>query len=118
MSNRPEDFGLQLWSNEDGLMTINVIDNPGARCECVTDHNPNAVQLHVHHILPLSWGGAKEKANELLICPTTHDNVHRLLREYKKANGRPSWNVEKYFGVHARELAAEGWKRFQEVSGS
>lgn len=103
----------ELAEEEDGLLTINAIDNPGAQCHCVVNHNPNAVQLHVHHILPLAWGGLKERDNEVLVCPSTHDNIHRLLREYKKADGRPSWSIERYFGSYAREMAADAWERFQ-----
>lgn len=91
-------------------LTVNAIDDPGAECLCVKEHNPNAVQFHVHHIVPLAWGGADVQDNEVLICPTTHDNIHRLLREWKKAGGRPAWRIEKNFGPYARRLAQQGWE--------
>lgn len=89
--------------------TINLIDDPGAACLCVSDHVPKAVQLHVHHILPKSWGGSDHPDNEILLCPSTHDNVHRLLREYQKVGGEPDWAIRRHFGAYARDLAARAW---------
>lgn len=82
-------------------------------CKCVVSHVPQPVELHLHHILPLDWGGREVEENLVLLCPTTHENVHLLLREYRRANGRPNWHVEKYFGDYARTLAALGWDQHQ-----
>lgn len=82
-------------------------------CQCVVGHTPQPVELHLHHILPLDWGGREVEDNQIFLCPTTHDNIHLLLREYRRANGRPNWHVEKYFGDYARTFAALGWERYQ-----
>lgn len=90
-------------------LTINRIDHPDVSCACVADHNPNEVQLHRHHIWPLGWSGPNQTDNIVLLCPTTHANIHRLLREYAKAGGEPSWDIRRWFGRYANEMAATGW---------
>lgn len=90
-------------------VTINAIDNPDVSCPCVTDHRPSAVQLHRHHILPLAWGGDDDPTNVILLCPSTHANVHRLLREHDRHGGTPPWTIRRWFGGFVRDLARSGW---------
>lgn len=85
-------------------------DSEGA-CVCCSDHNPNPMELHRHHVWPKYYGGPDIPENLVWVCPTTHVNVHELLREYEKAGGRPSWEIEKRFGPYTRKLALMGWER-------
>lgn len=80
-------------------------------CPCVSNHNPEPRLLHRHHILPLSWGGKREPANEIKLCPTTHENVHTLLNHYVRAGTIPSYAILRTFGAFARGLAAEAWMK-------
>lgn len=96
--------------------TINTYDNPDASCLCVTAHNPNAVELHIHHIWPIGMGGPDEPANEVLVCPTTHSKVHRLLREAVKAGTDPAnlpWNMRRAFGAYAVTVAQSGYQQWK-----
>ena len=52
----------------------------GQRCHCVTDHRPDPLELAKHRILPGEFGGTYAKANVVWLCPTTHVNVHEILR--------------------------------------
>jgi hypothetical protein len=81
----------------------------GQRCACVADHNPNPMELHRHHILPLAWGGAAVPDNEVWLCPTSHANVHELLRAYQTHEGVVPWVIRKRFSRYIRTLAADGW---------
>lgn len=86
----------------------------GAVCGCVTEHRPVPAELNQHHILPLAWGGADVTSNRVWICPTTHVNVHELLRAYAAVDGLPTWSVRSRFSAFTRALAAEGWRRFED----
>lgn len=88
----------------------------GQSCVCVADHNPNPMELNRHHILPLGEGGLDEPDNVVWLCPTSHANVHELLRAYVKYEGSPPWDIVKHFGVYIRMLAKEGYRRMQEVT--
>ncbi len=71
-----------------------------ATCLCVGDHNPNPHELHVHHIVPLAFGGPDVASNEMPLCPTTHSNVHRAIREFDRyGEFRSRWNA------YTRDLA-------------
>lgn len=83
-------------------------------CACVSNHNPNVNHVHRHHIWPLGEGGPNEDWNLVWLCPTTHENVHVLLRAYKQYEGTPPWEVRKHFGSYARGLAQRGWELMQE----
>lgn len=94
--------------------TVNTWDDPAASCACVADHNPNAVQLHVHHIWPLGMGGPDDPANEVLVCPTTHAKIHRLLREAVKTSTPPvelPWAMRRSFGAYAVQIAQAGYEQ-------
>lgn len=85
-------------------------------CLCVMEHNPNPMELHLHHILPLYLGGDDVPKNLIPLCPTSHANVHELLREWMKANGKPTWAVRHKFGPYIRFLAELGYTAWQERS--
>lgn len=93
--------------------TVNAFTHPEAECVCVTDHNPNVITFHEHHIWPLGMGGPDTRANIVLLCPTSHASVHHLIREYDKAGGEPPWDVRKRFNLYVRSLAKQGWEMAQ-----
>jgi hypothetical protein len=83
----------------------------GQTCRCVLHHNPNPMELHRHHVLPLAWGGQATPDNEVWLCPTSHANVHELLRAHERYEGAVPWAIRKRFSIYIRSLAADGWKR-------
>lgn len=91
------------------MATRTTLSADEADCLCVKSHSPLPQELEVHHILPLAWDGPDTKANRLPLCPTTHSNVHRLLRAYVKAKGMPSWAIRSRYSVYARALAQRAW---------
>lgn len=84
----------------------------GKQCVCVSDHNPNPMELNKHHIHPLGMGGADTEDNIVWLCPTSHANVHELLRAWVKNEGEPSWNVRKHFSPYVRDIAEDGYRRW------
>lgn len=78
-------------------------------CPCVSRHVPRPVVLHNHHIIPLSYGGPNTAENKILICPTAHYNIHKLLWHYNKNDGLPPGSVRKHFSDFVQEYAARGW---------
>lgn len=79
-------------------------------CPCVGNHNPNPRELHVHHIVPLAWGGPDHPDNEVALCPTQHYNVHRLLRLYVKYDGRPPSDLTRRYSAYAKAMASRAWE--------
>lgn len=92
----------------DSKYTVSVLDNPAVQCACVGKHIPKAMELHKHHVWPLGEGGPDTKENLLLLCPTTHANVHRLWRLYEKHNGRPPWDMLKNYSEYTRSIVEKG----------
>lgn len=84
-----------------------------ASCGCVNDHNPNPMELHRHHIWPLYAGGPDTEDNLVWLCPTSHVNVHELLRAYEEHGGRPPWDIRKRFNYKIRTWAERGWEKMQ-----
>lgn len=82
----------------------------GADCHCVVTHVPQPEELHRHHIWPLADGGPDEEWNWVWLCPTSHVNVHELLREYRRNAGCPPWVTRRRFGPYIRALADKGWR--------
>lgn len=58
----------------------------GTGCLCAARHEPKVLEPQAHHLWPVYLGGPAHPATLLLICPTTHTNVHRLLRAMVKAD--------------------------------
>lgn len=81
----------------------------GEECKCVQNHNPNPMELNRHHVWPLGMGGPDSDDNVEWLCPTSHANVHELLRAYVKYEGQPPWEVRKYFSPYIRNLASRGY---------
>lgn len=92
-------------------------------CPCVANHVPNPKVLHRHHIVPKSWGGTDttpahgdalsdltlDAANLIGLCPTAHENVHRLLNEYVRQGKTPTWDFREHFTYNERLLAGVAW---------
>lgn len=45
----------------------------------VTHRPPKHGKLHVHHIMPLGWGGGNAHSNLQTLCHPCHARVHELL---------------------------------------
>lgn len=87
----------------------------GKSCACVATHTPAPQELNRHHIYPLGEGGTDAPDNVVWLCPTSHVNVHELLREIIRYEGDPPWDIRKRFGPYIRELAYEGYRRMMEA---
>ena len=81
------------------------------RCVCVADHNPNPMELNRHHVWPLAEGGPDTDDNVVWLCPTSHANVHELLRAWLRYEGRPPWAIRKRFSAYIRGLAESGFEQ-------
>jgi hypothetical protein len=93
-----------------------VSHDHGQICPCVADHRPAPLELNRHHIHPLAAGGPDDDSNIAWICPTTHANVHELLRLIVARCGDLPWTVvtalyEQPVSRYAFHLAHEGWRR-------
>lgn len=88
----------------------------GQVCLCQADHRPAPMELHEHHILPKINGGTDEPGNLVWLCPSSHVNVHEMLR-FMLRDGRVwSWTetTDRYdvpVNRYAYSLACEGFRR-------
>jgi hypothetical protein len=82
--------------------------DPRYNCKCVTKHVPKALELHKHHVWPLGEGGPDIKSNLVILCPTTHSNVHRLWRLYEETEGRPPWEILRNYSEYTRAIVEKG----------
>jgi hypothetical protein len=85
--------------------------DPRYQCNCVTKHVPKALELHKHHVWPLGEGGPDVRSNLVILCPTTHSNVHRLWRLYEENDGRPPWEILRNYSEYARAIVEKGRER-------
>lgn len=92
---------------------VNILTTPDAFCACVTGHTPKVVVFHEHHILPKMYGGLDVPENLLLLCPTGHATVHKLLAMYAKYEGVPPWDVLRHANGYLRAVAESGWQQAQ-----
>lgn len=81
-------------------------------CQVHGGHRPESHVNDVHHVWPLGDGGPNHAANRIVVCPTGHYNIHRLLDLYR-AGGVPPWSVRRTYGFWERRFAALGWERIQ-----
>lgn len=77
-------------------------------CQCVGKHIPKPMELHKHHVWPISEGGPDTRSNLVLLCPTTHQNVHRLWGLYERWEGRPPWYLINKYSEYARGIVERG----------
>lgn len=91
----------------------------GRSCLCSANHQPGVLELTIHHVWPLGEGGPDDPANEVSVCPTTHYNVHELLRAMIAADREISlYEFSAKYGEvavsrYARNLAATGYRRIK-----
>jgi 5-methylcytosine-specific restriction endonuclease McrA len=83
-------------------------NDPRYNCKCVSKHVPRALELHKHHVWPLGEGGPDARENLVILCPTSHSNVHRLWRLYEQYNGRPPWDILRNYSEYARAIVEKG----------
>src|SRR5215217_7052766 len=91
----------------------------GAICYCSKNHQPAPLELNRHHILPLENGGPNTADNVVWNCPTTHVNVHEILRlliKFQEPEGTLTyWTVnamyEQPLNRYAYDVAFEGARR-------
>src|SRR5215217_4242255 len=90
----------------------------GAICYCSKNHQPAPLELNRYHILPLENGGPNTADNVVWNCPTTHVNVHEILRLLIKFDDWLSYDIvnrmyDQPFNRYAYEVAAEGYRRIR-----
>lgn len=84
-------------------------------CHIHLYHSPRPEYTERHHVLPLAWGGEDVPENTLLVCPTGHTNIHRLLKYYEDYNGKPPWTVRIGFSSAERRLAERAWNELRKT---
>jgi hypothetical protein len=50
-----------------------------AVCQVHGYHQPRPLALEVHHIWPLGMLGPNIASNKVVVCPTGHTNIHKIL---------------------------------------
>lgn len=83
-------------------------------CTVHRTHTPTSHINHKHHVWPLGHNGPDVAENKIVVCPTGHYNIHRLLEEYLAGAGvPPPYSVLKQFSRGERELAKLGYERIK-----
>lgn len=75
-------------------------------CVCVRRHVPHPRFNHLHHIIPLAWGGTDAPDNVVALCPSSHENIHMTLRRWVKA-GHPT---RTNFTPYVLDLTMRAWE--------
>lgn len=86
----------------------------GLICACVSEHRPAALELQLHHVFPIYLGGAKDGLT-VPVCPTTHTNIHELLRAMLRAGTVLTFSQctqaqDRPVSRYAHHLAVEGYR--------
>lgn len=87
-----------------------------AICVCATEHRPAPLEYERHHVWPLYLGGPDIEDNTIWVCPTTHTNVHEILREFMRV-GPLTWGEalaawDRPLSRYAFHLAWAGYARW------
>lgn len=77
-------------------------------CKCVTKHVPKALELHKHRVGSTTW---------VVLCPTTHANVHRLWKLYDDHDGRPPWDMLRNYSEYTRAIVERGREERRKAGG-
>ena len=77
-----------------------------AKCLCAREHRPDPMEYVEHHVWPKGMGGPDTPDNLVWLCPTTHLNVHEILRRMMK-QGPLSLAVLR--GVEPRRVNRYAW---------
>lgn len=80
-------------------------------CEVHTVHKPSSHINHEHHVWPRGHGGPNVAENLIVVCPTGHYNIHRLLEELLTARGEVPYSVLRQFAHDERKYAQLGYDR-------
>jgi hypothetical protein len=84
--------------------TISPAKSP---CLCVQKHVPAIRMVHIHHVIPKSWGGTDETKNLVSVCPSGHDIIHGMLRSWEKSGGVKIGNNNPFL----YSIALRGWEQ-------
>ncbi len=90
----------------------------GAACRCVSEHRPPVLEYAYHHIFPKALGGPDGPENLVALCPSSHANVHELLRLMLRT-GRTltDWELQQVedrpVSRYAAALARDGYTRWE-----
>ncbi len=88
-------------------------------CRCQSVHRPAPLELHAHHVLPLSLGGSEAEENVVYVCPTTHQNIHELMRLMFRAGfSIPTSELDESYDVPVNRYAAELARRGYEAAAA
>jgi hypothetical protein len=82
-------------------------------CLLHNTHVPTSHINHIHHIWPRGYGGTDDAENKVIVCPTGHYNIHRLLEEHLHLRGEVPYSVLKQFSREERTYAKLGYDRIQ-----
>lgn len=93
----------------------------GQVCACQADHRPAPMELERHHVWPLGMGGPDEDWNIAWVCPTTHTNIHEMLRAFLRLGPLTWGEVVEATSVpvnrYAYHLAVTGYQRWAQATG-
>lgn len=79
-------------------------------CVCVAEHRPTVLEPQAHHLWPIYLGGPPHPATLLGLCPTTHTNVHRILRAMVAAGAwLPRQTGQPVYAHHTATLGFQAW---------
>ncbi len=74
------------------------------------------MEFFVHHIHPVGMGGPDVASNRIALCPTTHANVHEVLRLLVKEGMKTYRQVavanSRIVSHYAYDLAVDGYERW------
>lgn len=101
---------------EDHIRYLKAADNvplmtTALPCAVHGKHIPASHQNHYHHVWPRGTGGPDIKANQVVVCPTGHYNIHQLLDLFLLHSGEVPYSTLRTFAFEERRLARLGWER-------
>lgn len=74
--------------------------------------------LHLHHIVPLRWGGKDEEDNLILLCPNHHAVAHAIIGLWRSADGIAVSYDRLFAALRAISKAPNDWiYRFDSETG-
>lgn len=87
------------------------IAETAAPCGIHGKHIPASHVNERHHVWPLGDGGPDIPANLIVACATGHNNIHKLIREFKLYRGNVPYAVLRAYAFEERKLAQLGYER-------
>lgn len=80
-------------------------------CVLHPKHTPPSHIQHKHHVWPLGHGGPDTPENLIVVCPTGHYNIHRLIEEYITTRGEAPYSLTRQYSLQERRVARLGYDR-------